>query len=329
MIGRILQIDTSAVSYHARRYLSHADRAGLQGRPPILEATRANEVIAKILEAYARGVPWTVGDVARYILTQWNLSIEKNTLHHLLKRDGRTKSCNGIPMEQNCLELTSQQVHAHIVRLIETVDGIPAHCVFNMDETGHQEWADRQQKTCIVPLSHEAAHVYFPVSRRGKRVTLIACIAQDGSFLRLTIIIPRKTVDDDLFLTELTSEKVTVVLQPNGFIDTALFDAWLLGTFLPELQQRHQSSDYNGPAVLILDNSTAPSSETFASLCQQNRVLPFYLRHTLPISCKLSTCRCSELRNACSREQIEWKRYTCSPAISQASSVRSCPPPLH
>jgi hypothetical protein len=136
MIGRIFQIDKSAASYHARRYLSHADKAGLQGRPPILEATRVDEVIAKILEAYARGVPWAVGDVARSILTQWNLSIERNTLRHLLKRDGRTKSCNGIPMEQNRLELASEQVHAHILRLIETMDGIHGPFRFSHGRNG-------------------------------------------------------------------------------------------------------------------------------------------------------------------------------------------------
>jgi hypothetical protein len=146
-----------------------------------------------------------------------------------------------------------------------------------MDEMGHEEWADRQQKTCIVPVSHEAAQVHSPVSRCGKRVTLIACIVCDGSFLRPTIIIPRKTVDDDLLLTGLTSEKVTVASRAKGFIDTALFDAWLLDTFLPELQRRRRSSDYNGPSDLILDNCTAHSRETFTSLCQQNRVVPFYL----------------------------------------------------
>jgi hypothetical protein len=62
-----------------------------------------------------------------------------------------------------------------------------------MDEMGHQEWADRQDQACYVSSSHSEAQVYFPVPRTGKRITLVACIASDGSYLKLLILIPRKS----------------------------------------------------------------------------------------------------------------------------------------
>jgi hypothetical protein len=78
---------------------------------------------------------------------------------------------------------------------------------FNIDEMGHQDWADRGQQTCVVPAADHDDYVYMPVSRAGKRITLMACIATDGSAIKPQIIIPRKTINDDLVLTGLTPEK--------------------------------------------------------------------------------------------------------------------------
>jgi hypothetical protein len=69
-----------------------------------------------------------------------------------------------------------------------------------MDEMGHQDWADQAERVCVVPVTHENDHVYLPVSCAGKRITLMACIAAYGSAITPQIVIPRKIVDDDLFL---------------------------------------------------------------------------------------------------------------------------------
>jgi hypothetical protein len=63
----------------------------------------------------------------------------------------------------------------------------------------------------------------------------MAAIAADGSGLKPEIVIHRKTVETDPLLTVLASKKVTVRSQPGGFVDAALFDAWLETIFLPEL----------------------------------------------------------------------------------------------
>jgi hypothetical protein len=145
-----------------------------------------------------------------------------------------------------------------------------------MDEMGHQEWADRQNVMCVVPSTHDEDHVNLPVSRTGKRITLLACIALDGSFLRPTVIIPRKTVDSDLSLTGMTSEKVTVKSQPHGFINAPIFDSWFEETFLPELRTRREAFQYQGPAVLMLDNCSSHATERFLQACNRERVIPYY-----------------------------------------------------
>jgi hypothetical protein len=65
----------------------------------------------------------------------------------------------------------------------------------------------------LVPHFHEADHVNFPVALTGKRMTPMACIALNGSFLKPMVIVPRKMTANDLVLTALTSEKVIVKSQ--------------------------------------------------------------------------------------------------------------------
>jgi hypothetical protein len=54
----------------------------------------------------------------------------------------------------------------------------------------------------------------------------MACIAADGSHLKPTVIIPRKTIDSDLATTGLTTEKLNVSKQPKGFLVTELCENW-------------------------------------------------------------------------------------------------------
>jgi hypothetical protein len=106
--------------------------------------------------------------------------------------------------------VTTEAILAFFQHAMKVTDGVPTHFVFNMDEMGHQDWADRTEKTCLVLADHPTKQFNVPVSWTGKRITLMTAIAADGSVLKPEIIIPRKIVDTDLLLTGLTSEKVTV-----------------------------------------------------------------------------------------------------------------------
>jgi hypothetical protein len=47
-------------------------------------------------------------------------------------------------MEDKRMEVTPEQIYEHFGHLIAVLEDIPAHFVFNLDEMGHQDWADRQ-----------------------------------------------------------------------------------------------------------------------------------------------------------------------------------------
>jgi hypothetical protein len=123
-----------------------------------------------------------------------------DTFYHIIDREPQLKTCCAKPMEDKGLQVTNEDVMNYFGDLCSNISGVPAHFVMNMDEIGHQAFADARETVCFVPTAHQKSVVRYPISRTGKRVTLIAYIFADGSFLRPGLVITRERFDDD-FLT--------------------------------------------------------------------------------------------------------------------------------
>jgi hypothetical protein len=108
-------------------------------------------------------------------------------------------------MESERMSVPEEEIYNWFIRLCEKIDGIPSNFVFSMDEMDHQEYTDAKPKTYIVP-SRVAEKPYYSVSRRGKRITLIACVAADSSSVRPAFIIPRVIYEDEPAEYGLTDE---------------------------------------------------------------------------------------------------------------------------
>jgi hypothetical protein len=74
----------------------------------------------------------------------------------------------------------------------------------------------------------------------------VACIAADGSQVKPLIVIPRKMIDEDLYLIGLTDKKIDFYSQSKGRIGKPILDAWLGETFLPESIRRRHHFSYDG-----------------------------------------------------------------------------------
>jgi hypothetical protein len=64
----------------------------------------------------------------------------------------------------------------------------------------------------------------YPVSRAAKRIALLACNAADGSPAMLLVIIPRKTIEKELWLTGMTPGEVMTRSESKGHIEIAIFE---------------------------------------------------------------------------------------------------------
>jgi hypothetical protein len=74
-----------------------------------------------------------------------------NSIRQMLRSDSRLKASRGMPMEENRLAVSQDDIEAYFHRLVAIVDGTPVCFVFDVGEMSHQEWADREEKTCYAP----------------------------------------------------------------------------------------------------------------------------------------------------------------------------------
>jgi hypothetical protein len=96
-------------------------------------------------------------------------------------------------MEESWTQVTMEQIETHFINLQVRTDGIPAHFIFNVDEMGHSDWADRQNRIVWITSEFGKSTISIPMARSGRRITLVACIALDGSYLKPMFVIPRKS----------------------------------------------------------------------------------------------------------------------------------------
>jgi hypothetical protein len=277
VIGMLFRVSKGTIRKEWKRFQKDADNAASGGRPPILTSLQVQTIVEQIHTAYERKNPFTIKDICNFASESFRVDVLPNTMRHILARVTEIKRVTAIPMDDKRVAVSIEAIRDHFARLCATVSGAPAHFVFNMDEMGHQTWADAPNKKCYVPTTHPGHEVPYPVPRTGKRITLVACVAADGSFLKPTIIIPRKTIDLDLYTLGLTPEKVEIFQQCKGYIDRPFFDEWVAATFVLELERRRQQWQYSGPAVLMLDNCTAHQTPQFAEICESNQILPIFL----------------------------------------------------
>jgi hypothetical protein len=54
-----------------------------------------------------------------------------------------------------------EQIEQHFALSTELLTGVPSPFVCNMDEMGHQEWADATEKVCYVPSDLQTTHVNY------------------------------------------------------------------------------------------------------------------------------------------------------------------------
>jgi hypothetical protein len=236
-----------------------------------------DELVEFITRSHEAHRPARMHDVRKHLMMQWRIAMLDNTLHHVLARDPRLKSVTAKPMEDKRTMVDPGLIDDYFNLLFGTVSGTPAAFVFNVDEMGHQPWADAVDSVCFVPSWEMSSVVYYPVSRTGKRITLIACIAADGSYIRPSLILARQTYEDEILLTGLTNDKVEIYSQAHSFINGPIFEDWFKDSFCPDLQRRRDQYEYWGPAYLILDNCTAHRGELFEHLCHENSVEPIFL----------------------------------------------------
>ena len=172
---------------------------------------------------------------------------------------------------------SQEDIQNYYFELSAWIEDIPGAFIYNVDETGCCEWVDATEVKVIVPKSYFEERINIPVDRNSKRATLIGCIVGDGTNMKPMIILPRKTIENDIFLAGYNENNVLFAHQKNGFMTTTLFEYWAENVFFEEIESKRTIYDYQGPALLILDGFKCHHSEKFILECNDRNIYTLFL----------------------------------------------------
>lgn len=148
-----------------------------------------------------------------------------------------------------------EEIKDYYIRLDNLLkeENIPPAFVYNVDESGFQEFVDSINQTVIVPADAEDEKFYYAVNRTTKRASLIGCICLDGSALMPCIISSNKTVEQELINLGYNSSNCLLVSQENNFVNAEIFAYWADDIFFPNVVQKIEDLNYHDLVLLLLD----------------------------------------------------------------------------
>jgi hypothetical protein len=149
VIGRLLGLDKSTVRKEWKLWTMGRTNALSPGRHALLNIEMRAEIASWIEEKWSAHQPATHRQLRLFVSEKWGISILPNTMSHIVRNIPEIRSCVASPMEAERMNVPDEEISAWFRKLQESIDGVPAHFVFNMDEMGHQDYADAKDKVCI------------------------------------------------------------------------------------------------------------------------------------------------------------------------------------
>ena len=247
------------------------------GRPTLLNDDQIGFIKELIFSKFEQKEPVSFDFLMDVIDFRFGTIINADTLRHFCRAMNDVKIVTGIPMDSKRIVVDTDEIMNYFDEVKEITENIPAKFIFNIDEAGCSSWADRHNTKVLVPCEYEDNQIPIPEDRNSKRSSLVGCIAADGMSMKPMIIVHRKTIDNDIKLAGYDEDSVLFACQDCGFMTTKLFLKWSEEIFFPELAQRREIEDYQGPAFLLLDGLSSHHCDRFFELCDENNVIVKFL----------------------------------------------------
>jgi hypothetical protein len=153
---------------HALRMIADDNRREQPGSPPFLTLEQQQIILHHIREAYRRYEPLPRTQLRSKVLERFNVTPAATRSYEFLNRHSNNITlCRAIPQEESRMNIIVAAARRHIQNMIDFVQNIHTELIFNMDEVGSEEWADRKPKKVFVPIVLAQETLHYAVKRGG------------------------------------------------------------------------------------------------------------------------------------------------------------------
>ena len=155
----------------------------------------------------------TLDMIGDYISVNFKKEILPNTLWKVInERFTSYKFVDAVPLEEARYNVNPTDIDEYYRILEEKISGADFRFFFNIDKTGEDKYVDTYSVKVLVTSTTNPETVKLPVSRKQKRFTIIHTICTDGTFMNMYIVVPRVTIESDIF-TLIDKDKTRIVYQ--------------------------------------------------------------------------------------------------------------------
>ena len=271
-----MNISKSTVQYHLSRKCE--ENFYRIGRPTLLDEKQHKGLLEFVKNSYNAKMPCTYEQVRDFLYENFDISVNIVSLRSYIARCNDMRTCIGHPLEDTRLFSDTKQIDEYFDQIKELMNFcIPASFILNIDEVGFQDYSDKRDIMCIVPIENVGNEIAIPVNRETKRSIMLAGIYADGSRAKSMIVLTRSTIETELYEFGYTQDKILFDYSKSGFMNTQLFVKWAKNAFSPIL--------HNEDVTLITTVQCYSSLMALAFIYVMNL-----------LNCALSTtffCRCS------------------------------------
>lgn len=254
-IGNIFGVTRSTIFDQLKNYIRGNS---VNGRPPVLTDDEVFDLISYIQNCHINNeyaIYPSFQDIQDYIYEQFHKDIRYNTLYNLITYELSDifETRKAKPMEMARMEVPTNLIEENINQLRREIEGIPLEFIMNLDEMGQQEFEDAEVKTVIVPKGFKDSFAPYPIERKGDRSTVLATINDLGVFGRPLFAVKRTFGDLEVY-RKLPLNSLEIVHTKKGYVNTRAFQLYIKTIFIPTLLQMREAYNYQGQAILIMDN---------------------------------------------------------------------------
>jgi hypothetical protein len=250
IIGSVFHLTKGALSQVYKRALNHRNS---RGRPALLTGAQMQFLEMFVRDRFSQRAPVTYSELLHELELEFGVVLLEDTMRHIVRRIPGCKTVKGVPQEASRVTYDVQEVENYYEMLESMITGAPGAIVSNVDEVGFESWVDAKRMAVVVPADYVGSEIAVPVDRNDARASMIACVAANSRHLKPDIVVPRKTLETELYESGFPPEVCCVVHQENGYVTALLFEDWLEKVLIPDAISQRERLRWEGPVFLILD----------------------------------------------------------------------------
>ena len=225
------------------------------GRPKLFSQIDAITLKNKIDNLHIRNYFPDFNEIQEIVEELFQVSITSDTARYICKDYFNYTTSLAKAKEDKRLEVSENDIDLYFEQLKTVLIGINGRFILNIDETGVCEYINTQPYVVVTPEKCKS-QAFIPVSRSERRCTGFVGICPDGINPKPMIIVCRKTYDSEINF-EYPADGFSIDYQPKSFMTKRLFKKFLIETIIPFFNQKCRLCNYDGYAIIIMDNLKA------------------------------------------------------------------------